>query len=208
MPHPLIIDPTQNYTFSRYFELTADPEEIFAEFDCQLVSRSLVLPTINQPLDFVAALIERINRVLELVDLTSEIARRESLIAPILLEVCLRSHQKLKIKYAVNVSNLLKGSFDYFIPGPKNLLVIEAKQADLSRGFVQLGIELLALDRWTNSTTPILYGAVTTGDAWKFGKFDRTTQTLTRDTRLYSVPSDLSQLLAILLGIINSDSES
>ena len=77
MPHPLIIDPTQNYTFSRYFELTADPEEIFAEFDCQLVSRSLVLPEINQPLDFVAALAERLDRVLELVDLTSEIARRE-----------------------------------------------------------------------------------------------------------------------------------
>jgi hypothetical protein len=203
MSRPPILDRTQSYTFSRYFELTADPEEIFAELDCRLISQSLQLPSQPQDPDAIAGLLYRIEQSLELVDLSSEIARRETLISPILLEVCSRSHQKIKIEYAVNVSNLLKGSFDYFIPSPQNLLVIEAKQADLSRGFVQLGAELIALDQWTDSTVPVLYGAITTGDAWKFGRFDRTDRTLIRDTRLYAVPSDLTQLVAILLGIIS-----
>jgi hypothetical protein len=88
----------------------------------------------------------------------------------------------------------------YLTINPK---AIEAKQADLSRRFVQLGAELIALDQWTTSIVPVLYGAITTGDSWKFGRFDRTCRTLIRDTRLYSVPSDLTQLVAILLGIIS-----
>ncbi|MEB3233079.1 MAG: hypothetical protein VKJ64_18890 [Leptolyngbyaceae bacterium] len=33
MPRSAILDKNQTYTFSQYFELTADPEDIFAEFD-------------------------------------------------------------------------------------------------------------------------------------------------------------------------------
>ena len=107
---PPIIDRTQSYTFDRYFELTADPEEIFAELDCRLVSQPLQIPSLPQDAAAIAGLLYRIEQSLELVDLSSEIARRETLISPILLEVCSRSHQKMKIEYAVNVSNLLKGS--------------------------------------------------------------------------------------------------
>ena len=202
MGHPPILDRTQNYNFNKYFDLTADPEEIFAELGYTLVNQSLQLPTASSGLEFVPALQNRLLKTLELVDLSSEMARRETLIAPILLEVCTQAKQKLKIEYVVNVNELLRGSFDYFIPGKHNLLVIEAKQADLARGFVQLGAELIALDQWTTSEAPVLYGAITTGDAWKFGRLDRSTHTLLRDIRLYTVPSDLTQLVAILLGII------
>jgi hypothetical protein len=144
----------------------------------------------------------RLERSLELVDLTTEIARREVLIAPILFEVCNQCSQKLKLEYAVSVSNWLKGTFDYFIPAPQNLLVIEADLADLAKGFVQLGAELIALDQWTDSAVPLLYGAVTTGDAWKFGIFDREQRVLYRDINLYAVPANLQDVLEILMGII------
>ena len=204
MTRPPILDKTQSYTFSRYFELKADPEDVFAELGATFRKKALQLPTVSDSLDFLPALEKRLSQTLELVDLTSEMARRETLIAPVLLEVCAQTHQQLKIEYAVDVSQWLRGSFDYFIPAAQNLLIIEAKQADLARGFVQLGAELIALDQWTRSDAPLLYGAITTGDAWKFGCFERASKTLWQDIGLYAVPSDLKQLVAILLGIIQS----
>ncbi|MEH2011868.1 hypothetical protein [Nostoc sp.] len=42
---------------------------------------------------------------------------------------------QLNIEYPINVSEQLKGSFDYYISSSNSLLVVEAKQSDLSRGF-------------------------------------------------------------------------
>jgi hypothetical protein len=207
MSHPAILDPAQIYTFSNYFGLNVDSEELFAEFGVQLKNCSLDLPKVLRSPDFLAPLTDRINRGLQLVDLTTETARREILISPILFEVCSQINQKIKIEYAVDVSNWLRGSLDYLIPGENQLLVVEAKQADLSRGFVQLGVELIALDQWTNSTVPIIYGAVTTGDVWKFGYLDRSAQVLYRDTNVYAVPGNLELLVSILLGIIDGKAD-
>jgi hypothetical protein len=204
MSHPAILDPNQTYTFSKFFELNADPEELFAEFGVRLENKNLTLPRSTQTPPFLAALEARINRSLQLIDLTTEIARREMLIAPILFEVCNQTNQKIKIEYAVNVSNWLRGSLDYFIPSEYQLLVIEAKQADISRGFVQLGTELIALDQWTDSAVSRIYGAVTTGDTWKFGYLDRTNRVLYKDTNIYAIPSSLELLVSILIGIIEN----
>jgi len=107
----------------------------------------------------------------------------------------------LKIEYPVQVSNWLKGSFDYFIPTEQNLLVIEAENADLARGFTQLAVELIALDQWTDSTVPMLYGTVTTGDTWKFGIFQRQEKIVHKDINTYAIPSDLDLVLSTLFGI-------
>ena len=76
-------------------------------------------------------------------------------------------------------------------------------QPDLiSRGFTQLGVELIALDQWTTSDAsevPIIYGAVTTGDIWKFGQFNRKEKQIVQDINLYRVPADLETLLRILI---------
>ena len=39
MTRPPILDKSQSYTFSKYFELKADPEDIFAELGLPLKSR-------------------------------------------------------------------------------------------------------------------------------------------------------------------------
>ncbi|MGB0560370.1 MAG: hypothetical protein ACPGVO_01010 [Spirulinaceae cyanobacterium] len=202
MARPPILDKNQSYTFSKYFELTADPEAIFAELGFTFQKKLLHLPMTANTLDFLSDLEQRLLQTLELVDLTSEIARRETLIAPVLLAVCTQAHQALKIEYAIEVNQWLRGNVDYFIPGQQNLLIIEAKQADLARGFVQLGAELVALDQWTDSTASLLYGAITTGDVWRFGCLDRTEKKLVQDIRLHTLPSDLKSLVGILSGII------
>jgi hypothetical protein len=202
MSHPSILDLNQTYTFSKYFELNADPEELFAELGVKLESQNLDLPKALRSPQFLSGLESRINRGLQLIDVTTDIARREILISPILFEVCSLLNQKIKIEYAVNVSNWLRGNLDYLIQSDSQLLVIEAKNADIARGFVQLGAEMIALDQWTTSIAPRVYGAVTTGDVWKFGILDRSNKVLYRDTNVYAVPTNLELLVSILLGII------
>ncbi len=47
-----------------------------------------------------------------------------------------------------------------------------------------------------------LYGAVTTGDVWKFGQLDRTSHHITQDLNLFRVPEDLPTLLNRFVGIL------
>ena len=97
MSHPSILDLNQTYTFSKYFELNADPEELFAELGVKLESQNLNLPKALRSPQFLSALEARINRGLQLIDVTTEMARREILISPILFEVCSLVNQKIKI---------------------------------------------------------------------------------------------------------------
>jgi hypothetical protein len=198
MPRVPILAPTKDYTFSEYAELAFDAADILAEFDVTLKSSALALPQ-QLPLD-PSGLKTELQENLT-VDPSSEIARREALIFPVLRTVCKSIQAPLKIEYPVRVNSKLKGSLDYLIPAAQNLLVIEAKNADLSRGFTQLAVELIALDQWTDAITPILYGTVTTGDTWKFGLFERETKVVQKDINTYAVPNDLEQVLSILFGI-------
>jgi hypothetical protein len=45
------------------------------------------------------------------------------------------------------VNEFLRGNLDYYLQGAHNIVVIEAKQADLTKGFTQLAVELIALDQ-------------------------------------------------------------
>ena len=89
---------------------------------------------------------------------------------------------------------------DYYF---SDLLVIEAKRDNLDNGFTQLAVELIALDQWTNSDTPILYGAVTTGNDWRFGEFHRQQRQIIQDLKLYRIPEELEILIGILIAILS-----
>lgn len=81
--------------------------------------------------------------------------------------------------YPVAVSNQLKGSLDYLLQNHQTFLVIEAKNEDLERGFLQLAVELIALDQWIESDQAILPGAISTGNIWQFGQFVRQSRVVT-----------------------------
>ena len=198
-----ILKPGESYTFSRYFELSFTIDDILAELNCTIERQDLTLPESSETLnlDFLQ---HQIQRNLSHIDLVNETTRREALIGPILFEVCDLTNQRLNIEYSIAVNDYLKGTLDYYIAAPQNLLVIEAKQADLSRGFTQLAVELIALDQWINSDKSMLYGAVTTGEDWRFAIYKRQEKEITEDIKLYRVPEELTELVKILVAIVSN----
>ena len=61
------------------------------------------------------------------------------------MEIVHYCHCQLRIEYPLKVNDWLKSSLDYLLCSTNNLLVIEAKNDDLTRGFTQLAVELIAL---------------------------------------------------------------
>jgi hypothetical protein len=202
MPKATIIQLDQSYIFADYFKLNFAPQDILAYFHASLQRRSLALPRYSGPLDRLTDLKTRLEESLLRLSLTSEMARREFLIAPVLTDVLHYTQSTLNVEYPVAVSNQLKGSLDYLLQNHQAFLVIEAKNEDLERGFVQLAIELIALDQWLDSEQAILQGAISTGNIWQFGQFDRQSREVTQILDLYRVPTDLEDLLRILVKIL------
>jgi hypothetical protein len=187
-------------TFSQFFDLPFTIEDILAEFDCTIDRSPIAFPrkALDRPLDNLRHELARNRQRIELVN---EMARREALIGPLLFEVAEISNQRINVEYSIVVSEHLRGTVDYYIAN-HNLLVIEAKQADLVRGFTQLSVELIALDQWTKSTSPLLYGAVSTGEDWRFAAFDRANKVIIQDPQRFLVPENLETLVEILVGIL------
>jgi hypothetical protein len=198
-----ILQEGQSYTFRSYFELPYEADDILAEFDYSLVKSRLSLPQTTQPLDRVPELKQRIEETLPFISLSNEMARRETLVSPVLLEVIRYCHCQMRIEYPLSVNNWLKGNLDYLLRSTNNthnLLVVEAKNDDLTRGFTQLAVELIALSHIEEQA--VFYGAVTMGDVWRFGKLDCDLKQVTQDLNLFKVPDDLDPLLKSLLGIL------
>ncbi|MEH2054657.1 MAG: hypothetical protein V7K97_00455 [Nostoc sp.] len=198
-----ILQPNHSYTFRSYFEMSFEPEDILAEFGYSLKRSSLNLQKSSIELDRLANLKSRIEESLPYISLTSEAARRELLIAPILLDVVHYTHAQLRIEYPLMVTEKLKGYLDYYLHADHKLLVVEAKNADLARGFTQLAVELIAIDAWTDSQEPILQGAVSTGYIWQFALLNRESKQITQNLNLYRVPADIEDLLRILVAILS-----
>ncbi|MDY6783774.1 MAG: hypothetical protein SW833_14740 [Cyanobacteriota bacterium] len=199
MNRPKILNPDENYTFKKYFELAYDIEDILADLDCKLDRAFLELPTASFPSDL-NELHQQLLDGMQYVNISSEQARREFLIAPIVRQICRQTKKRVRIEYPITVNNWLKGTLDYYF---QDLLVIEAKRDNLDKGFTQLAVQLIALDLWTDSDCPILYGAVTTGNDWRFGEFHRQQRKVIQDIKLYRVPEELEVLTGILIQLVS-----
>ncbi|NJK76237.1 MAG: hypothetical protein HC849_31950 [Oscillatoriales cyanobacterium RU_3_3] len=196
-----ILQEGREYTFRSYFELPYETDEIVAEFDYSLVKQWLSLPITTKQLSRLNDLREKIEDILPLVSLSSETARRESLVSPVLLDIIRYCQCQLRFEYTLNVNNWLKGNLDYLVQSERELLIIEAKKDDMTRGFTQLAVELIAMSHVEDRD--IFYGAVTMGDVWRFGKLDRETKTIFQDLNLFKVPDDLENLVKVMVGILD-----
>ena len=206
-----ILDSNQSYTFSRYFELGFEARELAQEFGYSLTRKKLNLPQFPDELDRLGELRDRIEEVLPFVPLTNELARREILISRVVTELIHYTQAELRIEYSLKVSNWLQGNLDYLlrVNSVNQLLVIEAKYEDLTRGFTQLVAELVALDQWESATTvdqqPILIGVVSTGTIWQFGRLDRNIKHFEQGINSYRVPEDLEQVMRILVAALKGN---
>lgn len=198
-----ILIPQQSYTFSKFFDLKIDAEDLAIEFGYTLQRSRLNLAEYIGELDRLEELRSRIEEVLPYVSLVNETSRREVLISKVVLELVHYTKAQLRIEYPIKVSELLQGYFDYLIRGQTELLVIEAKREDLDYGFTQLVAEMIALDQWERTPDqPMLIGAVTTGKIWQFGSLDRAHKHIRQGLEQYRVPEDLEPLMRILVATL------
>ncbi|MBW4566586.1 MAG: hypothetical protein KME31_00790 [Tolypothrix carrinoi HA7290-LM1] len=202
MSRPPLLDPNRSYTFSNYFELGFAVDDLVAEFGYSFERKFIDLPQYSGSLDRLADLKQRIEEVLPFVDLENEATRREILIAPIVTDLIHYYHAKLRIEYNIKVDNKLQGNLNYYLRTTTNLIVIEAKQADINRGFIQLATEMIALDKWTDSTQAEILGAVTTGNVWQFGILNRQKQSIEQAINLYRVTEELEVAIGTLLAAL------
>ncbi len=192
-------------SFADYFKLNLDIDDVVAQFGYSFQAEAATLPRSTRTLPWYADLYARLESSLPYLSLTSETARREFLIAPILLDLARYLHVKIKVEFALDVSQQLRGNLDYLVQGQNQLLVIEAKNADLQRGFTQLAVELIALAQWMGAVAIPLYGAVSIGNVWQFGILHPTTSRITQDVNIFRVPADLHELLPILVAILSEE---
>ena len=193
----------KKYTFSDYFDMNNPTEEIVGEFG---YSYSLEIINLSKSERYdkkvLKDLKETYYKILPRITLTSEIAKREFMIAPILLEIVKTTESKINIEYPIDLDDKLSGLVDYLIRSKQKLIVIEAKKGDLDKGFNQLSVEMIALDKYEECNLPNFYGAVTVGDIWKFAILQRKEKRIIKDIHSYRIPEDIEEVFAILKGIL------
>lgn len=205
-----VLNPDRRYTFSDYFDLNISTRELVEYFGCSYHLQPLDLPRWHPSYGAISPEIlsptDRLRTTytqkLPFISLTSETAKREFYIAPLLLELLDYAPIEIEVDYSLNGGENLSGTVDYCLKAADQMLIIEAKKGDLECGFNQLAVELIALDRAIAAGQTWLYGAVTIGNVWVFGRLDRASQSLHKDLNVYTIPGNLDDLIAILLGIL------
>jgi hypothetical protein len=129
-------------------------------------------------------------------------AKREFLISPLLFLLLDYVEFDINVEYTISINDKLKGNIDYLLSSAQNFIVVEAKNADMERGFTQLAAELIAFSHYSENSKDLLYGAVTVGTIWQFGLLDAKNKILHKDIDGFLVPADLERLFAVLLGIL------
>ena len=148
------------------------------------------------------------------VDINTEKARSELIIAPILLEVRRQLNYQIGLfsgsEFNVAPEKGLNGTCDFlmslsaerlFISAPV-ITLVEAKKEDIKGGFGQCAAEMLAAQLFNEeegNQIPIIYGAVTSGTVWRFLKLEGNIVSI--DAIEYYL-SDVGKILGILLSAI------
>ncbi len=199
-----IFKENKKYTFSDYFEMNYPTKEIVGEFGYSFAFEVIELPKYKDyDKHFVKTLQETFYTVFPKITLNSEMAKREFLVAPLLLEIARTTNTAINVEYSLDIDEKLSGFLDYFLIANQDLIIIEAKKKDIDNGFNQLAVELIALDKYEeNEEIEILYGAVTLGDLWKFGTLDRKNKHIVKNIHSHTIPEDTGEVFSILMGII------
>ena len=196
-----ILKEGKKYTFSDYFNMSNPIEEIVGAFGYSYALEIIKLPKSElYNTETIESLKETYYKTLP--KITFEIAKREFLIAPILLELVKTTESKINVEYPIDLDDKLSGVVDYLIRSKPELIVIEAKKGDLDKGFNQLSVEMIALDKYEECDLPNFYGVVTVGDIWKFAILQRQEKHITKDIHSYRIPEDIENVFAILKGIV------
>ena len=139
----------------------------------------------------------------------SEAARCEAVIFPVLREVYkgYAEHYALWIKESIAYDETLSGTPDYLIAtkselgklivGTPLIILVEAKKNDFEQGWGQCLSELVAAQKINDDPDFPIYGIVTDGTLWEFGRL--VSDTFTRNRTNFTLAN-----LPVLVGAVNS----
>ncbi|MDM8535759.1 hypothetical protein QUF70_03305 [Desulfobacterales bacterium HSG17] len=148
---------------------------------------------------------------------SSEAARREIIIFPMLGEMYKNYYKKISlwIQKSIAYDEKLSGTPDYLLSKKSDLgktmlefplaVVAEAKKNDFEQGWAQCLSELVAAKYLNNNFELPVYGIVTDGKLWEFGRL--TGQDFTKNIDSFTV-SDLNKLFGALKFIFDKAAKS
>ncbi|MCP4682600.1 MAG: hypothetical protein GY864_09730 [Desulfobacterales bacterium] len=139
---------------------------------------------------------------------TSEASRTELIITPLLREVYKGYYDKYSfwIQKPIAYDDKLNGTPDYIIATKSALgktvldfplvIIVEAKRHDFEQGWGQCLAELVAAQKINSNEMKPVYGIVSDGELWKFGK-------LLKDTFIVNIEGYTIANLARLFGALD-----
>jgi len=147
-------------------------------------------------------------------DISTEKARSELIIAPVLMEARRQFGRQVSlfsgVEFNVDVEQGLRGVCDFLLSlSPEQLAieapvvaVVEAKNENIKQGIVQCTAEMVASQRFNRERdNPIqsVFGAVTTGSIWKFLRL--TDSVVSVDQTEYHI-SQVERIVGILVEML------
>jgi hypothetical protein len=147
-------------------------------------------------------------------DISTEKARSELIIAPVLMEARRQFGGRVSlfsgVEFNVDLEQGLRGVCDFLLSlSPEQLAieapvvaVVEAKNENIKQGIVQCTAELVASQRFNRERdNPVqsVFGAVTTGSIWKFLRL--VDSVISVDQSEYHI-SQVERIVAILLSML------
>jgi hypothetical protein len=183
--------------FKKIFNITIDEEaDLFATVEPIEISEKLT-NTLEETTELALAI-------------NTEKARSEMIITPILLEVRRKANYQISLfsgtDFNVDVERGLNGYCDFVISRSREqltinapvLIIVEAKNENIKGGLGQCAAAMLAAQLFNEqegNEIKTIYGAVTTGDIWKFLKLEGTDIFI--DLNNYYI-QELNKILGIL----------
>jgi hypothetical protein len=183
--------------FKKNFNITIDEEaDLFATIEPIEISEKLI-NTLEETTELALAI-------------NTEKARSEMIITPILLEVRRKANYQISLfsgtDFNVDIYRCLNGYFDFVISRSREqltinapvLIIVEAKNENIKGGLGQCAAAMLAAQLFNEqegNEIKTIYGAVTTGDIWKFLKLEGTDIFI--DLNNYYI-QELNKILGIL----------
>ena len=186
--------------FSRY----KDIGQVQEEYGIRLQRRTFIPAETVEPSE---SFTREFELTIEIIPVFSEGSRTQMLISPILREVYKDYHQSftLWIEKSLTYNTKLSGTPDYLLairsPLGKTVFtkplvaMVEAKKNDFDYGWGQCLAELVAAQKINGDENFAVYGIVTDGETWQFGKLEK--DLFTQNTSGF-LTSDLPKLFGAL----------
>jgi hypothetical protein len=143
--------------------------------------------------------------------INTEKARSEMLITPVLLEIWRQAQPQISLfsgtEFTVDEERGLTGYCDYILSRSKEqltlnapvVMIVEAKNENIKGGLGQCVAEMIAAQLFNEregNAIETIYGAVTTGEIWKFLKLVGAVAAI--DLSDYYIVRDVSTILGVL----------